>query len=1530
MRIARFLVWTLALSTTLVGVSCGGGGGGGGGSSGVGSGSSGTGSVGAVPATKADQQVKTYATTGTDGAWSQVDLIPVLQGSPSTTGSTPAPNVGQASLLATLQTTSGTDINNNWTGASTTLPTAGFDAYTTGLSPGALAGFILGANNLYDMFQTTTGQPKLTLLTSPPGAFRFTGFNGGDIDSYVTGGNAAGDGGPGLFSNLPTALIPPGRAVPPKLPTLPNTMGTPDGSGGGRGPSATDEHQFIQIEFPYPLDIDSLFNPLQTANSFLGDSVGVPDNILVQGNAIQHPSSTDKLNILNVDLGHVPVVAVIGGKCAVPFFGGTSTIDPDPLSPTFSFVPTGAQAKIMSPNVLTLIAHESPTTLATNPPGHVDGSLTGAGILRLPSPTLGGGKGGRVFGATGAVVSSVNDFANYGATTANGIGFMTVNVRRLRTAGATVQRPYFHSFPFNQTNVAGDTRAPVTHTTFLRGPAVPVSTSLLPSIDILDPSVDAIGTYVPTPTNDTINTISTRARFLIEFDQQVVPNSVGFSRRHTIHRSGSTTIFPFNGNTRPIVSPSQNLAGTPAAPLAPSIYLAINQAAGPNKTPGSSLNGVVQRVASPFAVSGGAATIDSGAAFGSPGAPATTDNGLTPQSQNTLASLPRGIVPVDIYPLNQNNLQAYVVEPLVELPPNTIVTLSVCVPGLGVAQSGWVHVRPSGTTVPVGAKVNAGNPTRSGTMFTAFQGLTPTGQGTDASLKQAVLPNNAVIKVNAGPMGLAGSLMFGGTNIAVLRRVNGIATDDLTAGGFNVSRTFRVGSNSTRLYVNAPVAPQALYLGFSTGGAGVLDLSGTGYTTNAPGGAAANTGFESYLEVSRYLPSLSQSGSISNFNYNSNGSVQNGDQSRAFGILGRYSSGAGPLAGNVESDLAIGAPIRTGTATPQPGINEGSSGYETLVRSGIIGGDPSTSTQILAPTNKVGIVRDIEVGDFLDTVYFDAENNFGAKQQHRTYNAPLQGSLTSNTIADPPFPNPPPLRFPVGLPHTSVTFDQNDLSKAPVTIDGNEVFTADGFMIYDDGSGFILAQRQPNCFIQLNPVENASNSSGVFDKPHLPNAGFTSPFAATTGAGGQPKFLQTGPMPKTATAGAVILANLNAQAAGQYTSGGLRAPIYQSRQQIGNFLFAADGVNKKLHALNSNTMEVLHSLSLPDPYGLGMTADLRKLFVTNEGNNTVSVVDCDPTSSFFMTELKRTPVGLGPRAVACNPDGEDALVLNYLANTLSIVDITTGSVRKTISQAGLNRPWDVAVGPRETSLQFAFTSLNYHAFISNNGGQDTTLSPSVVVYQSGPDGLNGTGLDTIIGGVTTAGSQSGITLKKMLNARGLRLDPNAPTSGTASRSIGAFLAHQTQTGRAMVSRISYINDGFGGILGGGTNGPIFEVVAQYESAFNGVALDVATPDYNRRRFEQDDFGSFWNLLNAGATTKVNPTIQRNGKHPLADITVPAQFDGPRYDPDKLYLSVGSVPGNSGGLIEVFDLNGTKLKTINTPVPVNVLSTYFSQ
>ena len=53
----------------------------------------------------------------------------------------------------------------------------------------------------------------------------------------------------------------------------------------------------------------------------------------------------------------------------------------------------------------------------------------------------------------------MNDFGTDIDTVAATVGFVSVDIRSLRSGGSTIANPYFHSFPVSQSAVGDDPRA---------------------------------------------------------------------------------------------------------------------------------------------------------------------------------------------------------------------------------------------------------------------------------------------------------------------------------------------------------------------------------------------------------------------------------------------------------------------------------------------------------------------------------------------------------------------------------------------------------------------------------------------------------------------------------------------------------------------------------------------------------------------------------------------------------------------------------------------------------------------------------------------------------------------------------------------------------------------------------------------------------------------------------------------------------------------------------------------------------------
>jgi len=84
------------------------------------------------------------------------------------------------------------------------------------------------------------------------------------------------------------------------------------------------------------------------------------------------------------------------------------------------------------------------------------------------------------------------------------------------------------------------------------------------------------------------------------------------------------------------------------------------------------------------------------------------------------------------------------------------------------------------------------------------------------------------------------------------------------------------------------------------------------------------------------------------------------------------------------------------------------------------------------------------------------------------------------------------------------------------------------------------------------------------------------------------------------------------------------------------------------------------------------------LVVVNQRSDTATLVDLATMQAY-----KHVPVGGGPHEAAVSPDGKTAIVTNYFkqgvgpSNSLSVIELPSGDVRKTISLGEYRQPHDI-------------------------------------------------------------------------------------------------------------------------------------------------------------------------------------------------------------------------------------------------------------
>lgn len=683
-----------------------------------------------------------------------------------------------------------------------------------------------------------------------------------------------------------------------------------------------------------------------------------------------------------------------------------------------------------------------------------------------------------------------------------------------------------------------------------------------------------------------------------------------------------------------------------------------------------------------------------------------------------------------------------------------------------------------------------------------------------------------------------------------------------------------------RGFVNAPVAPGVIYFVPETGtGIGAINLDGNGLETNDPSveklviltSNLVMCACGVIFDPNTGLPTLA-------------GSHLLGCNGNTFGDF----NGQSPIgiAGNF-----AGSPF--GPPTPLPGINEGSvgttanggnplgifpPGFETLVKD-------STGNPLLIRAPDVGGITDVQIGDFLDQLFFDTLSTLVPQGLHLSS---VGFNINRNSVSDPPVPNPPPLRLPVGLPPVDIVFNQQKLLKPAFVIEGDEVWPTVAAIGCPTVSMMGTFPDQTRVLLLPNPV--SPTLGDLF-----------------------PAFPQNGPLWQTFAA---------------------VAATYGARQQIGNFLYLADRDHGGVTVVNSNSFSVLDRIDVPDPDSMAMAPDLRTLYVTNFGNDTVSVVDTDPFSGTFHKEINRISVGSGPRAIVVQPDNEDVLVGNWIGNSVSIIDVASQTIRNTII-GPFSKPFDLIATPRQTLT--GFLSAVYFGYIGSEGTGD------VVIYESGPSGVSGFGADAVRWAVNST--------TRFEDMRGMAYDQGNYPGGTSNLPGGVFLTHRDeQTGQAMVSRIVFTSQlPFPGALppvalpGSILNSPgvvqrIFSVVS-----FWGGPLVPFNQQLNTNGQDQSprDIG-FADMTMSAFHSRGAPTIgfktnigsfpgtpspaagTTNSKHPYR-LSNGAVI--PTYVVDRLYVSF-----TGDNRVTVLDANagGAILNTILNVPAVGVFSNYFDQ
>jgi YVTN family beta-propeller protein len=123
-------------------------------------------------------------------------------------------------------------------------------------------------------------------------------------------------------------------------------------------------------------------------------------------------------------------------------------------------------------------------------------------------------------------------------------------------------------------------------------------------------------------------------------------------------------------------------------------------------------------------------------------------------------------------------------------------------------------------------------------------------------------------------------------------------------------------------------------------------------------------------------------------------------------------------------------------------------------------------------------------------------------------------------------------------------------------------------------------------------------------------------------------------------------------------------------------------------------------------FGLAVSPNGQRVYVTNTWNNTVSVIDTSKATPALVATVQ---VGSTPGGITVSPDGTKVYVANFGANTVSVINTATNSVVGKPIAVGAN-PYGLAVSPDGSRVYVGNFSSNSVSVIDAAAATPATIS----------------------------------------------------------------------------------------------------------------------------------------------------------------------------------------------------------------------------
>jgi YVTN family beta-propeller protein len=96
-------------------------------------------------------------------------------------------------------------------------------------------------------------------------------------------------------------------------------------------------------------------------------------------------------------------------------------------------------------------------------------------------------------------------------------------------------------------------------------------------------------------------------------------------------------------------------------------------------------------------------------------------------------------------------------------------------------------------------------------------------------------------------------------------------------------------------------------------------------------------------------------------------------------------------------------------------------------------------------------------------------------------------------------------------------------------------------------------------------------------------------------------------------------------------------------------------------------------------FGIAVTQDGKRVYVVNEGDNSVSVIDADSASATYHQTVDKISVGDGPFDIVLSDDDQYAYVSDASDDTISVIETASGTLFHTLSLGSCDKPGGLAI-----------------------------------------------------------------------------------------------------------------------------------------------------------------------------------------------------------------------------------------------------------